>query len=93
MSNFLLVNKVLCTIFGHHYALSKNIMSNIKEYDCLHCGKQVTTDANGKLRLLTNDRKQINQALASFHGSENLPHEPNILEVIHRSDASKTAAV
>ena len=36
--------KFLCSIFGHHYTVSKNVTSYIKEYTCANCHRQVTTD-------------------------------------------------
>ena len=61
------MKKMLCTLFGHHYTVSKNVTSHIKEYSCVHCGKQVTTDASGNLSLLTPELKEINQTLERIY--------------------------
>ena len=59
-------NKVtgfLCSVFGHHYVVSKEITRHIKEYECVYCGKQVTTDGSGTLTTLTKKNKRINREL------------------------------
>ncbi len=60
-------NAMCCLIFGHHYTISRNVTSHIKEYKCLHCEKQVTTNAQGNLSNLTPERKDINEALQNIY--------------------------
>ena len=62
------MNKVLCTIFGHHYELLKSFR-HIKEYDCIHCGKQITSFDGRKIYPLTPEIKKINQAVEAFYNS------------------------
>ena len=57
------MKKIFCHIFGHHYSVSKKVTSHIKEYKCVHCGKQVTTDVTGNLSILTPERREINDTL------------------------------
>lgn len=53
-----------CNLFGHHYVVSKKVTEHIKEYKCLHCGKEVTTDVvTGKLSALTPEMQEINSTL------------------------------
>lgn len=61
------MKKYLCSIFGHHFAVSKNVTSHIKEYKCIHCGKQVTTDVSGNLSALTPQLKEINDTLERIY--------------------------
>jgi hypothetical protein len=61
------MKKVLCAIFGHNYAVSKKVTSHIKEYSCVHCKKQVTTDASGNLSQLTPELREINQTLERIY--------------------------
>ena len=61
------MKKLFCSLFGHHYSVSKNVTSHIKEYSCVHCGKQVTTDASGNLSLLTPEMKEINKTLENIY--------------------------
>lgn len=58
-----LMKKIFCAIFGHHYSVSKRVTHHIKEYKCVHCDKEVTTDASGNLSLLTPENKEINNTL------------------------------
>lgn len=69
------MKKLFCTIFGHHYAVSKKVTSHIKEYSCVHCGKQVTTDVSGNLSLLTPELKEINQTLEHIYQKRHA-HQP-----------------
>lgn len=60
------MKKVFCNIFGHHYSESKKVTLHIKEYECIHCGTEVTTDVNGNLSALTPELQEINKTLESF---------------------------
>ncbi len=62
---------VYCQIFGHHYVVSKKITEHIKEYTCVHCQKQVTTDASGRLTALTERMREINAALHDMYQRRN----------------------
>lgn len=61
------MKKYFCSLFGHHFRISKNVTSHIKEYSCVHCGKQVTTDASGNLSLLTPELREINETLENIY--------------------------
>ncbi|MCL6266760.1 hypothetical protein [Flagellimonas myxillae] len=56
-----------CNLFGHHYVVSKKVTQHIKEYKCLHCQKEVTTDASGKLSALTPQMQDINSTLEDMY--------------------------
>jgi len=57
------MKKIFCNLFGHHYAVSKKVTLHIKEYKCIHCGKEVTTDVSGNLSTLTPELEDINKTL------------------------------
>lgn len=61
------MKKVFCNLFGHHYSVSKKVTQHIKEYKCIHCNKQVTTDVSGNLSNLTPELKDINKTLAIIY--------------------------
>ena len=61
------MKKVFCNIFGHHYSVSKKITFHIKEYKCIHCGTEVTTDASGNLSALTPELQDINNTLENIY--------------------------
>jgi len=56
-----------CNIFGHRYIVSKKVTHHIKEYKCLHCAKQVTTDVSGNLSTLTPELQDINKTLQNLY--------------------------
>lgn len=58
---------LFCNLFGHHYVVSKKVTQHIKEYKCLHCQKQVTTDVSGKLSILTPQMREINRTLQDMY--------------------------
>ena len=62
-----IMKKVFCNIFGHHYSVSKKVTSHIKEYKCIHCGNEVTTDVSGHLSNLTPELQDINNTLESIY--------------------------
>ncbi|WP_036151114.1 hypothetical protein [Maribacter forsetii] len=61
------MKKLFCSIFGHHYAISKKVTSHIKEYKCIHCQKEVTTDVSGNLSALTPELQDINRTLEHIY--------------------------
>lgn len=61
------LNSVFCSIFGHHYAVSKKVTLHIKEYQCIHCKREVTTDATGNLSTLTPELQEINNTLENLY--------------------------
>jgi len=62
---------IFCQMFGHHYTVSKRVTKHIKEYKCLHCQKQVTTDERGKLSVLTPKMRDINKTLEDMYQKRN----------------------
>ncbi|MBP2831147.1 hypothetical protein J8281_03010 [Aquimarina sp. U1-2] len=63
-------SKMYCSLFGHHFVLSKNVTHHIKEYTCAHCKEQATTNSRGRLEIMTPKLKEINDALASVHAKK-----------------------
>ncbi|MRI01003.1 hypothetical protein GH721_10730 [Kriegella sp. EG-1] len=61
------MKKLFCSIFGHHYSVSKKVTLHIKEYKCVHCGREVTTDVSGNLSTLTPELQDINHTLESIY--------------------------
>lgn len=61
------MRSMYCTIFGHDYAVSKNVTYHVKEYKCAHCNSQMTTDGKGNLTPLTPKFKEINSILERIH--------------------------
>lgn len=58
---------IFCRIFGHHFTISKQITSHIKEYKCKHCGSEITSTSIGTRELLNDKNKKVNQTLAAFY--------------------------
>ena len=61
------ISSLFCNVFGHHYVVSKKVTQHIKEYKCIHCQKQVTTDVSGKLSVLTPQMQEINNTLEDMY--------------------------
>jgi len=61
------IPSIFCSLFGHHYAVSKKVTQHIKEYTCIHCQKQVTTDVSGQLSALTPQMREINSTLEDMY--------------------------
>jgi len=56
-----------CRLFDHEFIVKNEITKIVKEYKCLHCGKQVTTSDQGKLIPLTDKRREINVELKKLY--------------------------
>ena len=58
-----------CNFFGHDYQVTKKVTFHVKEYTCLHCKKELTTNSNGNLIELTPKFKEINEILERIYTS------------------------
>jgi hypothetical protein len=57
------MKKIPCKMFGHDYYVTRNVTSYVKEYTCIRCKNQLTTNSNGDLIELTPKFKEINDVL------------------------------
>ena len=64
------ITQFYCSIFGHHFTVSKKVTHHIKEYTCTHCQQQATTNSQGKLEIMTPKLKEINDILAFVHAKK-----------------------
>ena len=64
------IPKMYCNIFGHDFEVTKNVTYYVKEYTCVHCKKQLTTNSNGSLIELTPKFKEINAILERIHNAK-----------------------
>ena len=79
------IASIFCNFFGHHYVVSKKVTEHIKEYKCVHCQKQVTTNERGKLSPLTSKLKEINKTL------EDMYHRRNRRRAMGREERKRVA--
>jgi hypothetical protein len=56
-----------CSLNGHDYVVTKYVTNHIKEYVCRNCKERFTTSQEGKITLLTSERKEINSLLEKIH--------------------------
>ena len=61
-----------CQFFGHNFEISKHVTYYVKEYSCLHCSKQLTTNSNGNLVELTPKFQEINNVLEDIYNKKKL---------------------
>lgn len=64
------MNPFHCSVFGHDFKVSKDVTKHVKEYQCKHCKKQMTTNGNGNLIPLTAKYKEINSVLSHIHNKK-----------------------
>jgi phage FluMu protein Com len=57
------MKNIHCKMFGHDFHVSRNVTLHVKEYTCKICKKELTTNGNGHLTLLTPKFKEINDVL------------------------------
>lgn len=61
------MNHIHCSFLGHNYIVSKDVTQHVKEYQCTHCKKQMTTSVDGHLIPLTPKFQEINSVLKRMH--------------------------
>jgi hypothetical protein len=62
-----LLPKLYCSIFGQDYEVSRKVTHHVKEYTCSHCRKELTTNGNGNLTVLTPKYREINSILEQMY--------------------------
>ena len=62
-----LLPKMYCSIFGHDFEVSRKVTRHVKEYECSHCKKELTTNGNGNLTVLTPKYREINSILERMY--------------------------
>lgn len=63
----LLNKKILCSLFGHKFIVTRNITNHFKEFECKVCHLELTNDDKGRKKILTPELKEINETLISFN--------------------------
>ena len=64
------MTKLICSINGHDFSITKNITHSVKEYVCTNCKREFTTSTDGEIIPLTNSRKEINRVLEHIHNKK-----------------------
>ncbi len=55
-----------CSVFGHHFVITKKVTRHVNEYKCKHCRAQMTINGNGELTPLTSKHREINSLLENI---------------------------
>ena len=58
---------IYCSLFGHEFQITKHVTGHVKEFKCIHCNKNFTTDQSGNITVLTPKYKEINLVLEKIH--------------------------
>lgn len=61
------MKNIHCKMFGHDFKVSRHVTLHVKEYTCKTCKKELTTNGNGHLTVLTEKYKEINDVLEHIH--------------------------
>lgn len=62
-----LLPRLYCSVFGHDFEVSRKVTSHVKEYTCSHCKKELTTNGDGNLTVLTPKYREINSILEQMY--------------------------
>lgn len=65
-----LPKKVLCSMMGHKFIVTRTITNHFKEYKCSVCDVEITNDDKGQKTYLTPELKEINETLICFHNKK-----------------------
>jgi hypothetical protein len=72
--------RLLCLLFGHKFMTTKFVTDHFKEFECTVCHLQVTNDLAGETVSLTQEHREINEALISLHKKRHSPSLENSVE-------------
>ncbi|MBG6111134.1 hypothetical protein H4V97_000902 [Flavobacterium sp. CG_23.5] len=65
-----LTKKIMCSLFGHKYIVTRIITNHFKEFKCTVCQLELTNDDKGEKTFLTPELKEINETLIGFHNKK-----------------------
>ena len=65
--------RFLCSLFGHKFSTTRFITNHFKEFECSVCHLQVTNDIDGSQISLTQEHRDINDALVSRYTRRHAP--------------------
>lgn len=65
-----LTKKILCSILGHRFIITRVITNHFKEYKCTVCQLELTNDDKGEKTFLTPELKEINETLIGFRNKK-----------------------
>ncbi len=60
------IKGLCCHVFGHSYKLTHKISGAIKEYQCSTCKKEVATNLQGDLEVITSSKRKLHHMLQLF---------------------------
>lgn len=63
----LFAGKILCSLLGHSFQVTRKITAHIKEYQCCCCGEEITDTADGLQAKLTPRFKETNSFVAQIY--------------------------
>lgn len=64
------MKNIYCSFFGHDFKVTKQITYHVKEFKCVQCQEQFTTDESGNLTKLTPKYREINSVLEKVHNKK-----------------------
>ena len=65
--DYSLTGRLLCSMFGHKFITTKYVTDHFKEFECKVCHLQVTNDIVGRKISLTQEHREINEALINLY--------------------------
>ncbi len=65
-----LTKKILCSLLGHKFIVTRTITDHFKEFKCTVCELELTNDDKGQKTFLTPELKEINETLIGFHNKK-----------------------
>lgn len=69
-----LTGRLLCSVFGHKFVTTKYVTEHFKEFECKVCHLQVTNDIVGRKISLTQEHREINEALINLYQRKQHSH-------------------
>lgn len=62
-----LTKKILCSLFGHKFIITRNVTGHFKEFECTQCHLELTNDEKGRKTFLTPELREVNETLIHFY--------------------------
>jgi hypothetical protein len=57
------IGAIRCRLVGHRFRVTRKVTDYVNEYECTCCKQEYSENSTGRLEVLTNKTREINQSL------------------------------
>ncbi|MEP2936320.1 MAG: hypothetical protein ABJM06_12065 [Gilvibacter sp.] len=60
------IGAIRCRLVGHRFRITQKVTNFVNEYECTCCKQEYSENSNGRLEVLTQKTREINESLSDL---------------------------